>query len=130
MLLTSTVSQAINDVAFMTKALETAGRVDTEVVAGPIKGALVDICTDKKKRRYLTKKERSNHQSFQFSNWTIKCYHKMFWRIGAAVIVVIVCHDWQWFKRHHNNKKNTLASEVRTVIDSCRYAVFHFAALK
>lgn len=56
MLLTSTVSQAINDVAFMTKALETAGRVDTEVVAGPIKGALVDICTDKKKRRYLTKK--------------------------------------------------------------------------
>lgn len=64
MLLTSTVSQAINDVAFMTKALETAGRVDTEVVAGPIKGALVDICTDKKKRRYLTKKRKKQPSKF------------------------------------------------------------------
>lgn len=41
----STVCQAVEDVAFMTEALETAGRVDTEVVTGAVKRALVDVLT-------------------------------------------------------------------------------------
>lgn len=40
-----TVRQAVEDVAFMTEALETAGRVDAEVVTGAIKRALVDVLT-------------------------------------------------------------------------------------
>lgn len=43
-LLTSAVSQAIQDVAFVAQALEAAGVVDARVVARPLKGALIDIC--------------------------------------------------------------------------------------
>lgn len=46
--LTSTVCQAVEDVAFMTEALETPGRVDTEVVTGAVKRALINICIDQK----------------------------------------------------------------------------------
>lgn len=46
--LTSTVRQAVEDVAFMTEALETAGRVDTKVVTGAVKRALVNVCIDGK----------------------------------------------------------------------------------
>lgn len=42
--LTSTVREAVEDVAFITEALEASSRVDTEMVAGAVKGALVDVC--------------------------------------------------------------------------------------
>lgn len=43
-LLTSAVSQAVQDVAFVAQALEAAGVVDARVVARPLEGALIDIC--------------------------------------------------------------------------------------
>lgn len=42
--LTSAVREAVEDVAFVAVALEAAGGVDAEVVAGSVKGALVDVC--------------------------------------------------------------------------------------
>lgn len=41
----STVCQAIEDVAFVTKALETASRVDTKVVTGTVERAFVNVLT-------------------------------------------------------------------------------------
>lgn len=45
--LTSTVRQAVEDVAFVTVALEAAGGVDAEVVARSVKRALVDVCAER-----------------------------------------------------------------------------------
>lgn len=45
--LTSTVCQAVEDVAFITEALEASSRVDAEMVAGAVKGALVDVCSQR-----------------------------------------------------------------------------------
>lgn len=45
--LTSTVGQAVQDVAFITETLEAASRVDTEVVAGTVERAFINICKDK-----------------------------------------------------------------------------------
>lgn len=42
-MLTSAVSEAIQDVSLVAQALKAAGIVDTGVVAGPLKGALVDV---------------------------------------------------------------------------------------
>lgn len=42
-LLTSAVSQAVQDEAFVAQALEAAGVVDARVVAGPLEEALVDV---------------------------------------------------------------------------------------
>lgn len=46
--LTSTMCQAIEDVAFITETLETAGRVDTKVVTGTVERALVNVCIERK----------------------------------------------------------------------------------
>lgn len=45
--LTSAVCEAVEDVAFVTEALEASRRVDTEMVAGAVKGALVDVCVQR-----------------------------------------------------------------------------------
>lgn len=45
--LTSAVREAVEDVAFVAVALEAAGRVDAEVVAGPVERALVDVCPER-----------------------------------------------------------------------------------
>lgn len=45
--LTSTVCQAVEDVAFITQALEAPSRVDAEMVAGAVEGALVDVCAQR-----------------------------------------------------------------------------------
>lgn len=42
--LTSAVGEAVQDVALVAEALEAAGVVDAGVVAGPLEGALVDVC--------------------------------------------------------------------------------------
>lgn len=42
--LTSAVREAVEDVAFVAVALEAAGGVDAEVVAGSVERALVDVC--------------------------------------------------------------------------------------
>lgn len=42
-MLTSAVSEAIQDVSLVAQALKAARIVDTGVVAGPFKGALVDV---------------------------------------------------------------------------------------
>lgn len=47
---TSTVGEPIERVALVAEALETARGVDAEVVAGPVKGALVDIWGGEKAR--------------------------------------------------------------------------------
>lgn len=49
--LTSAVRQAVEDVAFVTQTLETAGGVDAEVVAGAVERALVDVCGRNETRR-------------------------------------------------------------------------------
>lgn len=41
--LTSAVSEAVQDVALVTQALEAAGVVDAGVVTGSLEGALVDV---------------------------------------------------------------------------------------
>lgn len=41
---TSAVGRPIECVAAVTQALEAARRVDTGVIAGPLEGALVDVC--------------------------------------------------------------------------------------
>lgn len=41
--LTSTVCEAVEDVSLVAQALEAAGIVDAGVVAGPLKGALIDV---------------------------------------------------------------------------------------
>lgn len=46
--LTSTVCEAVEDVAFMTEALEAAGGVDAEVVAGAVERALVNVCVERR----------------------------------------------------------------------------------
>lgn len=40
---TSAVGEPVERVALVAEALEAAGGVDAEVVAGPVKGALVDV---------------------------------------------------------------------------------------
>lgn len=42
--LTPTVGEAVEQVAVVAHALEAARRVDAHVVAGPVEGALVDVC--------------------------------------------------------------------------------------
>lgn len=41
--LTSTVSEAVQDVSLVAQALKAAGVVDAGVVAGPLEGALVNV---------------------------------------------------------------------------------------
>lgn len=52
--LTSTVCEAVEDVAFITQALEAPGRVDAEMVAGAVEGALVDVCAQREKHVFRT----------------------------------------------------------------------------
>lgn len=40
---TSAVGEPVERVALVAEALEAAGGVDAEVVAGPVKGALIDV---------------------------------------------------------------------------------------
>lgn len=47
--LTSTVCEAVEDVAFITQALEAPCRVDAEMVAGAVEGALVDVCAQRER---------------------------------------------------------------------------------
>lgn len=73
-MLTSTVCEPVEDVAFMAQALEASSRVDTEMVAGAVKGALVDVCV-----------ERDTHTFRKTAPITKK------WHISPAVLFCISC---------------------------------------
>lgn len=59
---TSAVGRPIECVAAVTQALEAARRVDTDVIAGPLEGALVDVC--------VTTGRQSVGRSFRVWWWT------------------------------------------------------------
>ena len=59
--------EAVEDVTFMAEALETASRVDTKMVTGAVKRALINICKEKKMVRHFPHKlPRQNKKRDRF----------------------------------------------------------------
>lgn len=73
-MLTSTVGEAVENVAFITEALEAPGRVDAEMVAGAVKGALVDVCAQRDTHKQkISPNEEKWHIAVLFS------IHRLLW---------------------------------------------------
>lgn len=105
--LTSTVREAVEDVAFVTQALEAPGRVDAEMVAGAVEGALVDVCAQRERERERHTCSEKHQQmtkngpspsSFVFAVWRswpwAECYdaendnkRKGFWKEDVSPFV-------------------------------------------
>lgn len=111
--LTSTVRQAVEDVAFVTETLETAGGVDTKVVAGPVEGALVDVCAERKRQAVRnfsngSTNDKERIKKIDFPNKTrppLSGHVFLFW---SFVLNCAVCGEiaaGQVICRHNNNKK-------------------------
>lgn len=99
--LTSTVCEAVEDVAFITEALEASSRVDAEMVAGAVKGALVDVCAQRETHTFrktpLLTKNGTSLSSFLFTVcsgwlWVTMQRKKMAFERKASP----VCYLLQW----------------------------------
>ena len=58
--LTSTVSEAVQDVTLVAQALKAAWVVDAGVVAGSLEGALVDVWGETKEMQYITSEKHGS----------------------------------------------------------------------
>lgn len=68
--LTSTVSEAVQDVALVAQALKAARVVDAGVVAGSLKGALVDVCGRTKRYPLLRNTVNTAAERVENRKWT------------------------------------------------------------
>lgn len=112
--LTSTVREAVEDVAFVTEALETAGRVDTKMVTGAVKRALVDVCVERKTQRNSSNTS-TNHNflavTARFPVIIFSCCMHCFFIISAS---------------HISEKKLSFESKVSFVVHILDYMSSHF----
>lgn len=100
--LTSTVCEAVEDVAFITEALEASSRVDAEMVAGAVKGALVDVCAQRETHTFrktpLLTKNGTSLSSFLFtvcSGWLWVTMQKKKWPLKGRRLLFVTCCSGQ-----------------------------------
>lgn len=84
--LTSAVCEPVEHVAFVTKALETAGGVDTEMVTGAIEGAFINVCGERKKNavRNFSSNKRCCDRTAAFAPYIL---------LSGIVMGQITCHN-------------------------------------
>lgn len=99
--LTSTVCEAVEDVAFIAEALEASGRVDAEMVAGAVKGALVNVCTQTQTHTFRKTPQRTKNGT------------------SLSSFVVTVCCGWLRAECYDAGKKWLLKGRRLLFVTGC-----------